>query len=212
MRGKTEINQIEIQIPQEFVNFVNEKLENNGKAGRPNFFQQLEKENYDLIQEILNIVERVWLKPESIGKIAKSYKTSYHTIWRLLQDLEPFKEKLTEYITLVPCRKTFFNPKLETSDYETVRAYIKRAKRNKLKTWKENIKIAMKCWKFLRYRDPAKWTPQQVVDYLDTLPQGSQSRHLDCIRQFAPQIKDEVRTGQYREKLRRRKKTFSEKK
>lgn len=45
-----------------------------------------------------------------------------------------------------------------------------------------------------------------MVEYLSTLTDGMTSYMLDAIRQVAPQIREEVRTGRYREKLRRRKK------
>ena len=210
----TETEQIQsVNLPPEFESYINEKLEwgKNGKAGRPNFIQQLAKEDREPLDEVLNILERAWLKNQTIGKIQKDYKASYHTIWRLVKDLEPFKEPLIEYLTLVPRKKTFFNPELGTSDYETVRAFIKRAKRDKVQTYEKTLRIAKKFWKHLRYRDPAKWSAQQVIDYLDTLLEGSQSFMLDCIRQVAPQIRDDtsddyVSTGRYREKLRRRKK------
>jgi len=210
--AKPEIQQPQsVNLPPEFLSYINQKLEKNHEGGRPHFIQQLAKQDREPIDEVLNILERAWIKNESITKIAKNYNTKYKTIWRLLGDLEPFKEPLTEYLTLVPRKKTFFNPELETSDYETVRAYIKRAKRDEVKTWRKSLNLAKKCWKFLRYRDPAKWTAQDVIDFLNTLPHGMASAMLDAIRQVAPQIRDPqsehyIGTGRYREKIRRRKK------
>ena len=107
---------------------------------------------------------------------------------------------------MTPRRKGFFNRELETSDYETVQAYINRAKREKVKNWRNNIRIAKKVHRVLRYKDPANWTAQEIVNYLDTLSDGAQATTLDAIRQVAPHLKEQVRTGVYREKLRRRKK------
>lgn len=203
MESKIEIDQI--QIPQEFVNFINRRLEKNGEGGRPNFLQVLSKER-NPIDEVLNILELAWHKNKSYGRIAKKYSTSYHTIYRLIQDLEPLKGSLFDYLLNAPRRKHFYNGDLDTSDYETVRAYIRRAKRDGVKAYKRNCKLLTKIWKALGYKDPGRWTADEVVEYLATLTHGSAPGRLDAIRQVAPHLKDDVRTGRYREKLRRRKK------
>ena len=122
MQSKIEIDQI--QIPQEFVTFINKRLEKNGEGGRPSFLQVLSKER-NPTDEVLNILELAWLKNKSYGIIAKKYSTSYHTIYRLTQDLEPLKESLFYYLLNAPRRKHFYNGDLNTSDCETVRAYMR---------------------------------------------------------------------------------------
>ena len=203
MQSKVEIDQI--QIPQEFITFMDKRLEKKREGGRPNFLKVLSKER-NSIDEVLNILELAWLKNKSYGRIAKKYFTSYYTIYRLIRDLEPLKESLFDYLLNAPRRKVFYNRDLNTSDYETVRSYIKRARRDGLKNYKRTILTALKCWRSLGYKDPGNWTPDEVVDYLSTLTYGAASVALDAIRQVAPQIREDVRTGRYREKLRRRKK------
>lgn len=203
MQSKIETDQI--QVPQEFVTFINKRLGKNGEGGRPSFLQMLSEER-NPIDEVLNILELAWLKNKSYGRIAKKYSTSYHTIYRLTQDLEPLKGSLFDYLLNAPRRKHFYNGELDTSDYETVRAYIRRAKRDRAKGYKDVLKCAAKVWNALDHKDPANWTPDEVVEYLSTLTYGAASGHLDAIRQVAPHIREEVRTGRYREKLRRRKK------
>jgi len=192
-----------LKLPKEVEEYVNAKATQ--RNGRPHFLADIAKDR-DPMTEVLEILERAWLKGHSFGKIARRYKTSYDTIYRLLKDLEPFKEQLTTILLTEPRRKTFYNTELETSDYETVQTYIRRAKRDGVKGYATYCKDGAKAWKALGYKDPGRWTADEVVEYLSTLSDGMASGMLDAIRQVAPQIRDEVRTGRYREKLRRRKK------
>jgi hypothetical protein len=190
---------------------VNSKIKKNLSGGRPHFLELLAARKQDPKDELLNICERAWIKNLSLTKIAKDYDTSGKTLYRLLKDLEPLKEEIAEYVKRAPRRKHFFLRELESSDYETVQNYIQRAKREGLKTFKEQIQIARHTWSALDYQDPQYWTADQICQYLSTLSQGSQSRALDAIRQVAPQIairgsRDQVQTGRFREKLSRRKK------
>ena len=203
IQPRTEIN--EIQIPREFITFMNKRLKKNRKGGRPSFLRVLGKEQ-NPIHEVLNILELAWNRNKSYGRIAKKYSTSYLTIYRLIQDLEPFKEYLIDYLLKVPRRRLFYNTANNTSRYETVQAYLRRAKRDRIKTYKRNVMLAMQCWRYLKYKDPARWIADEVVDFLRTKSKGSQSLFLDAIRQVAPQIQDEVKTGPYRDMLARRKK------
>lgn len=202
-----EIPQKEITIPEEFVDLIRKKAELNGEGGRPNFLQMQTQQGKDPLEVVLDILELNYLKDRPYRKLAKKFETSYHTIFRILKMAEPWKQDIAYYLVTIPRRKNFFNKNSETSDYETVQNYIERAKRDKLKNWKSFITTAMKCWKFLKYKDPARWTANDVVAYLDQVKgYGAQSNHLDAIRQVAPHIKDQVKTGRFREKIQRRKK------
>lgn len=202
-----ETTQKEIILPEEFVNLIRKKAELNGEGGRPSFLQLQKQKGKDPLDAILDILELNYLKDRPYRKLAKKFETSYHTIFRLLKLAEPWKKEIAHYLVTIPRRKNFFNKNSETSDYETVQLYIERAKRDKLRNWKPVINSAKKCWKFLKYKDPSRWTANDVVKYLDQLiGYGAQSNHLDAIRQVAPQIKDQVKTGRFREKIQRRKK------
>lgn len=199
-----------INLPQEFKLLIGNRIEQNGEGGRPHFLRRLAQENYEPLKETLNILQRAWLRQESITKIAKDYKTSYHTIWRLLQDLEPFKKQVSHFLSIVPRKKTFFNFELETSDYETVRNYIRRAKRDGLRTWKRTVRLAIHAWKSLNYRDPKTWTSFEVADFLRTRPESMQYKYIVAVRQIAPKIgeggEDELSVSKYSELQRSRKK------
>ena len=210
MKSKTKINRT--QFPHDFITFIHRKLEKNRKGGRPNFLHVLAADN-DVHNEVLNILELAWVKRKPLRKIARKFGTSYDTIRRLTQNVETLcvKEELVELLLKEPCRMTFFNTDLETSDCETVQAYINRAKRDGVKHWKRNVMTAWKAWKALGLKDPKSWTADEVVKYLSTLTDGAASMALDAIRQIAPQIADKhsphyVGTGRFREKLRRHKK------
>ena len=199
-----------ITLPEQFETFICQKLQKNCLGGRPHLLKEI-SENADPKDKLLDILELVWLKNRSIGSIARKYQTSYKTIWRILKDLEPWKSQIILFLETVPRRKVFYNRDADSSDYEAVQVYIKRAKRDQLKTYKRNIMLALKCWRHLKYKDPGRWTAEDVHQFLSTKPEGSQSRFLDCIRMVAPQIADKnspnyVRTDRFREKLRLRKK------
>ena len=202
--------EIEVALPQGFENFISQKLRRNCLGGRPHLVKKLAEERGPK-EEVLNILELRWLKNRSIGSLARKYNTSYQTIWRMLQDLNPWKKALITYIEQVLRRKVFYNRDQNSSDYETVATYIRRAKRDGLKTFRKYTTMALKCWRFLKHKDPARWTAEEVHAFLNTRSEGSQSLYLDGIRQVAPQIADPnsqnyVKTARYREKLRLRKK------
>jgi hypothetical protein len=203
MQQKLEIKQI--CLPPAFLAYVERKTRQGIQGGRPHFLGRLGKE-HDVIEEILNICELVWLRNKNLESIAENYKTSSKTLYRILKDLEPLKSQLSDYLQKGSRTKRWYIPELESSDFETVQKYIQRAKRDGLKRYGEQIKMAKKAWIYFKYRDPSYWNADEVCAFLNTLSQGSQSRMLDSLRQIAPQVRDEIRTGRFREKLGRRKK------
>jgi hypothetical protein len=181
--------QTQVKLPTEFTDYVQKKANQNG--GRPHFLCQIAKSGKDPEEELLNILEFLWLKNRTVGSMARKYKTTYHTIYRIVQDIERMKEEITLFLKLIPRRKVFFNRDSETSDYETVQAYIKHAERVELKTWKELLGTAEKVWRALKYKDPARWNVDEVLTFLRTIPEGSgRSGFFDAVRQVAPQFKD----------------------
>lgn len=200
------------EIPQQFEAYTSKKLEKNGSGGRPHLLQQLRQLGKDPIEECWNILELAWIKNRSVGSIAKKYGVEYTTIYRILRDLEPAKDALIAYLEIVPRRKKFWNRATDTSDYDTVQTYIRKAKRFKLKKYKVFLKLSENCWRFLKYKDPERWTADEVISFLNSLKGGAnQSTHLDAIRQVSPQIRDDrsphyIPTGPYREKVGIRKK------
>ena len=203
------------QVPLKFEEYVNGKIAQNGKGGRPHLLSVLAKQGKDPKEELLNICEQAWIKNRTLNLIAKDYASEYLNVYRTLKDIEnlspTMKEEIAKYIRTVPRRKRWYLPELDVSDYETVQNYINRAKRDGLKNYKSAIQSARKCWIALGNRDPHYWTADDVSNFLATLSPGSQSTRLDAIRQVAPQIaikgsKDQIQTGRFREKLAIRKK------
>jgi hypothetical protein len=73
------------------------------------------------------------------------------------------------------------------------------------------LQNALRCWKFLNYKDPANWTSEDVSSFFETLTPSAQSGMLDAVRQVAPQFREkgglhELKTGRFRERIPRRKK------
>ena len=169
------------------------------------------KQGRDPNETLLNILEDAWLKGKSLRTIAKHYQTSDDSIWRLLKDLDEFKPAISELLLTIPRAKKWFIEEFETSDYATVANYIKRAKREGLKTWRETIRIARRFWTWTHFKPPQNWIADDVHEFLTTLSGGMQARMLDAIRSIAPQIRDKtnlqyVGVGVFRAKLRQRKK------
>jgi predicted transcriptional regulator len=205
-----EVGLVVCEFPQEVEKYINGKVEKNGSGGRPHFVSTISKTGNPK-DILLDILEAAWLKNKSIGSLARKYNTTYQTIWRMIQDLEAWKQPLISYMQQTPRRKLFYNQDADTSDYETVQIYIRRAKRDGVRKYKAQLQHAEKCWQFLKYKDPANWTADDVQGFLAQQKEGSQSGCLDGIRMVAPQIRDKfnqhyVSTGRFREKLRLRKK------
>ena len=146
---------------------IDEKVKGNGSGGRPHFLAEKARER-DPADVILEIAELAFVKDKTLAHIARKMGTGYHTIYRFLDDLAPFKEELVNLIETVPRRKTFWNTTMNTSDYETVQNYINHAQRQELKSWKAMLRMAEKVWKALGYKDPANWTIDPVVAFIKT--------------------------------------------
>jgi hypothetical protein len=198
------------QYPAKLEEYVKEKVEANGKGGRPHILSVVAKAGRDPKEEILNIIERAWIKNQGLKAIAKDYETKRQNIYRTLFDIErltpTIKEEIIAYIRTASRRKRWYIEETDHSDFDTVQKYINRAKRDGVRKYRKNIKGAEKIWIALDRKDPQYWTADDICAYLATLTPGSQSGALDAIRQIAPHLKDEVKTGRYREKLGIRKK------
>jgi len=211
-----------IQLPSAFLEYIKKKIEGKNKndklGGRPNLISSFAKDGKNMDEQVslatdkvLNILEDAWLKGRPCSRIAHDYEISNDTMWRVLKDLEPFKESIKELLLTTPRARKWFVEELEISDYETVQNYIKRAKREGLKNWKATLINTRRFWTWTNYKSPEKWSADEVHDYLATLTGGAQSQMLDGIRKVAPQIRDEsssqyVGVGMFRAKLQQRKK------
>ena len=195
-------------LPVDFQQFITEKSKVNGAGGRPHLLQTVT----DPENTLLDICEDVWIKNKSPRKVAKNLKTGYLTVYRLLKEIEPYRAQIIEHLTQSPRRKKFWiRPFL--SDYETVQNYLKRAKEDELKSYIGFMRYAEQAWKALGYKDPLNWTKTEVLEYLNTLSEGSQSGAFDGIRAVAPQFKDKLNTNymsvsRFRAKLKIRKRAI----
>lgn len=211
---EVETAKVEIQtraLPASFLEYVNSKLERNGKGGRPHFVSELAKQGKDPTETILDLCELAWIKGRGPGDIAEKYKVEPMTLWRLFQDLEPFKIELIEFLRTAIRRKQWYVIGSDSSDYETVQNYILRAHRDGLKKYVVMIQNAKRAWTALGYKDPSNWSADEVCNFLATLKPVAQSGMLDAIRQIAPQLADKyspqsIKTGRFREKIGIRKK------
>lgn len=202
-----------LELPSAFLEYVRKKIEMNGSGGRPSLFSTWSRDGKTIdekmslaMDKLLNVLEASWIKKSSCSKIARDCEVSNDTMWRLLKEVMPFKELVSPILLSTPRAKKWFVEELETSDYETIQNYIKRAKREGLKNWKSTLKNARRMWTFSKYKAPENWSADDVHDYLMTLSAGAQSGMLDAIRKIAPQIRDDtsaqyVGVGMFRAKI-----------
>ena len=197
--------------PPELDQYIKEKTETTG-GGRPHFLKQLQQTHPDIKDAILNIAEDAWIKNRPLGNIGHNYKTKYHTIFRLLKELEPWKPQITQYLLNTPRRKRFYIPDLDQSDYENVQAYIKHAHSEELKKYKRTIHEGERIWAALGYKDPAKWTQDEIDEFLRTCKDkddndqaGAQYSFVVAVRALCPHLDETMKVRKYFEKLGRHK-------
>ena len=82
-------------LPPDFLDYVKAKSKKTG--GRPHFLQSVE----DPIETTIRIAELCWLKGKTPQEIARRFNTSYRTIYRLLKDIEKWRQALEDWILLV---------------------------------------------------------------------------------------------------------------
>jgi len=133
----TELLSPSFSVPQ-FDAFIEEKVRQT--QGRPSFIKVL-AQNRDPREAVLNIVDDAWVKDRSLGNIAHDYGTKYHTIFRLLKELEFLKKPLITYILETPRRKRFYVWSLDQSDYDTVQAYIEHAHSAELRKYRNSYNM-----------------------------------------------------------------------
>ena len=207
---KEDLSGIGLELPEGPARYIERKVKGNGSGGRPHFLAEKAKEK-DPADVILDVAELAWIKQKTLAHIARKMGTGYHTIYRFLDDLAPYKEELVNLIETVPRRKTFWNTTMNTSDYETVQNYINHAQRQELKSYKAMLRMAEQVWRALGYKDPANWTIDPVVEFIKTKTDASQGGYVSAVRCVAPQFsektnKNYLATGFYREKIQRRRK------
>jgi len=80
------------KLPEEFVNFVNEKLDNH-KRGRKHIVQQLGS-----LDKTLELLRDYWLVKLNPKQLTKKYNVGYYQIYRFTQEVEKWKEQIIAYI------------------------------------------------------------------------------------------------------------------
>ena len=95
----SEIAEVKTQpkkLPPEFVDYVNKKLEEKGKRGRPHLITQLGS-----MDKILELLADAWINNIGLSKLSKKYNASQATIWRFINECKIYKEQIIQYINYV---------------------------------------------------------------------------------------------------------------
>lgn len=97
MSGVVEIKiQPQPKLPDDFVNFVNKKLEEKGKKGRPHIITKLGS-----MDKVLELLKDAWINNHTLNRLSRKYKVSKPTIWRFLNEAKIYHDQIIAYITYV---------------------------------------------------------------------------------------------------------------
>ena len=95
----SEIAEVKTQpkkLPPEFVEYVNKKLEEKGKRGRPHLITQLGS-----MDKVLELLADAWINNIGLSKLSKKYKASQATIWRFINECKIYKDQIIQYINYI---------------------------------------------------------------------------------------------------------------
>ena len=107
------------QLPKDFLNFVEKLAKKTG--GRRYFLADYKNP----LEETLEICKMAWLQNKTIYDISKKYKVNASTIYRLLKNLEQWKEQITTFILEI-------KPKI----------YVNIRNHPIIKKWEERIRVS----------------------------------------------------------------------
>ena len=88
---ETQIKKVE--LPQEFLNYVNKKLNEKGKRGRPHLITQLGS-----LDKVLVLLRDAWINNYGLSKLSKKYRVSVPTLWRFINECKIYQQQIIEYI------------------------------------------------------------------------------------------------------------------
>ena len=80
------------QLPPEFINYINSKLENH-KKGRKHVVQQLGS-----IDRVLELLADIWLNNLTPKELTKKYNIGYFQLYRLANDVNQWREQIIAYL------------------------------------------------------------------------------------------------------------------
>ena len=179
--------QLEVKPPSFLETYINSKLEK--KGGRKHLVQKLGRERF------LSLLADIYLRNKTPFEIAEVYGTTVPTIYRVLKELEPHKTEVVKEIEeYFKAPRLFWNRETETSIYYNVQRFINYAKAYNLKEWRKRLRYAERVWEALGRKDPANWSIDEVMEFLQTVPNGSKYKFIIAIRTVAPHLTNELKT------------------
>lgn len=89
-----EMQQIEIKLPDQFVEYVNKKIEK-GKKGRKHLLSHLGS-----TERALELLRDVLLNKMPVRDLEKKYNVGYYQIYRFIKEIEPFKKQIIDYLNV----------------------------------------------------------------------------------------------------------------
>ena len=84
------------ELPKPFVKYVERKIREGRKRGRPHLVKRLAT-----LENVLEVLVDLWIDDKSITEEAEKLGISRVTLYSFLKDVEPFKEKITEHLQRV---------------------------------------------------------------------------------------------------------------
>ena len=129
-----------VEIVPQFFEYIRVHTEKDSHGGKRHFLRVLQDQGKNVPNEVLNILEDSWIKGRSDTSLGKKYDCSSDSIYRLRHDLEPLKDNLIAYLSSTVQTNRFYIEETDSSDYDSVVNYIRRARRDGLKHYKTNVK------------------------------------------------------------------------
>ena len=80
-----------VELPQEFEEYVNKKLENG--RGRKHLIKDL-----GTLEKTIQFLTDSWINNHTPRELSKKYSVGYYQVYRFLNEVEQYKEQVIEYI------------------------------------------------------------------------------------------------------------------
>ena len=82
------------KLPEEFLSYVNKKLGEKGRRGRPHLITQLGS-----LERVLELLKDAWIDNLNLNQLSQKYGVSKPTIWRFLNECKIYRDQIIAYIT-----------------------------------------------------------------------------------------------------------------
>ncbi|RLC36473.1 hypothetical protein DRH29_04495 [candidate division Kazan bacterium] len=94
--SKMETQIKKVELPQEFLNYVNKKLKEKSKRGRPHIIAKLGS-----LERVLEVLKDAWINNYGLNKLSKKYQVSKPTLWRFINECKIYQNQIIEYINYI---------------------------------------------------------------------------------------------------------------